>query len=94
MFGDKVRQLRESQSLLLRQVAANLEVDTAFLSKLERGEKRATREQVCKLAEFLGCQESELLTLWLSDKMMEFLNVEPFADEAIKLTQKRIKNGK
>jgi transcriptional regulator with XRE-family HTH domain len=32
-FGETVRDLRENKGLLLRQVAALLEVDTAFLSK-------------------------------------------------------------
>jgi transcriptional regulator with XRE-family HTH domain len=42
-FGETVRELRESKRLLLKQVAAFLEVDTAFLSKMERNEKKASR---------------------------------------------------
>ena len=48
-FGETVRDLRENKGLLLRQVAAVLEVDTAFLSKMERNEKKASRLQVLKL---------------------------------------------
>jgi transcriptional regulator with XRE-family HTH domain len=36
-FGYKIRTLREEQNLLLRQVASILEMDTAQLSKIERG---------------------------------------------------------
>ena len=52
-FGETVRDLRENKGLLLRQVAAVLEVDTAFLSKMERNEKKASRLQVLKLAKAL-----------------------------------------
>lgn len=91
-FGNTIRSLRESRGLLLRQVAAFLEVDTAFLSKLERGEKRASREMVCKLAAFLHIPEQKLLPLWLCDRIMETLNNDPYALEALKLTQQKIKN--
>ena len=92
-FGEKVRSLREAQNILLRQVAAHLEVDTAFLSKLERGEKKASREQACKLAEILSVPEQELLPLWLSDRLMEILNYDSYSEAAMKLTQRRIKNS-
>lgn len=92
IFGDKIRALREERGLLLRQVAAYIEVDTAFISKVERGEKKASREQVCKLAIFLNVPQEELIPLWLSDKLIDTLSDDPFANEAIKITQKRIKN--
>jgi transcriptional regulator with XRE-family HTH domain len=34
-IGEKIRIIRESKSLLLRQVAAYLEIDTALISKIE-----------------------------------------------------------
>jgi transcriptional regulator with XRE-family HTH domain len=90
-FGETVRDLRESKGLLLRQVAAFLEVDTAFLSKMERNEKKANRQQVQKLAKALETTEKELMTLWLSDKIIETLNDESEALNALKLTEKRLK---
>lgn len=45
-FGERIRELRESQGLLQRQLAANLEIDTPMFSKIERGERKAKREQV------------------------------------------------
>lgn len=52
-FGEKLRELRESQGLLQRQLAASLEIDTPMFSKIERGERRAKREQVERLASLL-----------------------------------------
>jgi transcriptional regulator with XRE-family HTH domain len=38
-LGDKIRELRTKQNLLLRQVASKLEVDTSIISKMERGQR-------------------------------------------------------
>ncbi|MCW3468032.1 helix-turn-helix domain-containing protein [Chitinophaga nivalis] len=89
-FGETIREIRENKGLLLRQVAAAIEVDTALVSKLERGERKAQREQVSKLARFLEMPEDTLLVVWLSDKVLEILEEEPLAGEALKQTAKRI----
>lgn len=91
-FGEHIRQLREQRNLLQRQVAALLETDTAFISKFEKGEKRITREQVLKLAALFKVSEKSLLPLWLSDRVKDTLQDDPFSIEALKLTEKRIKN--
>lgn len=95
-FGETVRELRESNSLLLRQVAAELEVDTAFLSKMERNEKRASRQMIDKLAKALGVKVEELLTLWLSEKLLDTLGAEEkaVAYNTLKMTVKRLKEIK
>jgi transcriptional regulator with XRE-family HTH domain len=45
-IGEIIRELREQKSLLLRQVAAEIEIDQALLSKIERNERMPTKEQV------------------------------------------------
>jgi len=89
-FGETIRALRESKGLLLRQVAAALEVDTALISKIERGERTAQREQVSKLAAMLEIEEERLMVIWLSDKIMNIVEEEPAAYKALKKTEKRI----
>ena len=39
MLGEKLKELRESKGLLQRQVAAELDVDTAYISKMENNDK-------------------------------------------------------
>lgn len=89
-LGDKLRELRESKGLLLRQVAAYLETDTAFLSKLERNERKAKREQVLQLASFLEYSSKELLTLWLSDQIYELVKKEETAIDSLRITLETI----
>ena len=49
MIGDKIRQLRESENILLRQLAAQLDMDTAMLSKMERGDRFFRKEDILAL---------------------------------------------
>ncbi|APU97164.1 transcriptional regulator [Sphingobacterium sp. B29] len=91
-FGIKIRQLREHKGLLLRQIAAALEIDTALVSKIERGERKASKEQVMKLAGLLEINPDELLVIWLSDKIVDMLEEEPLAYKALKNSEKRLKN--
>ena len=90
-FGQTIRNYREAKGLLLRQLAAALEVDTAFISKMERDEKQASRVHVERLATVLKVANDELLTIWLSDKLLNTLEQEPSAFNALKLTEKRLK---
>ena len=87
-LGDKIRQVRESKGLLLRQAAAFLEVDTALVSKLERGDRRPQKEQVIKLAEFLKIKPEELLVLWMADKITDFITHDELGVKALDLVKK------
>lgn len=90
-LGARLRELRESQGLLLRQVAAQIDVDTAFISKLERGERRAQREHITKIASVLNTKEDDLTILWLADKIKDVIQDEPLAYKALTLINKEIK---
>ena len=91
-LGQKIRELREKQNLLLRQVAAHLEVDTALMSKIERGGRNASKQQVIEIAKFLKANEEELLTLWLADKIESTIVEEPtIAYQAMKIANKKLK---
>lgn len=93
-LGDKIRELRTKQNLLLRQVASKLDVDTSIISKMERGERPIKKEQIAVLADILKADKEELYTLWLADQVMDVIKDEPLADEALKSVSKKIKKGK
>ena len=54
LLGRKIKKSREEQGVLQRQLAALLDIDTPMFSKIERGERRAKREQVIKIAEYFN----------------------------------------
>ena len=89
LLGKRIKELREEQKLLQRQLAAILEIDTPMFSKIERGDRRAKRGQVTTLAQQFKVDEKELLTLWLADKVLDALeeNDDKLKQEAIKIAQ-------
>ena len=74
LLGNKIKELREEQGLLQRQLAAILGVDVPMFSKIERGDRRAKREHVVILAQKLNADVQELLSLWLADKIIDAIN--------------------
>ena len=77
-LGQELRKIRESKNILLRQVASYLEIDTAMISKIERGERNLNRNQVIKLAEYYNVPEDKFLTLWVCGKVLNVVENEPF----------------
>lgn len=89
-FGERVRILREKQKLYLRQVAPLLEMDTAQLSKIEKGLRQLKREQISIIAEILKANSDELMTLWLADQIYAVVKDEKLANEAMQIAEKNI----
>lgn len=90
-LGNRIKALRESQGLLQRQLSAQLEIDTPMFSKMERGERRAQREHIARIATVLNTKQDDLTVLWLADKINDVIQNEPLAEKALKLTNKEIK---
>ncbi|OYU96253.1 MAG: transcriptional regulator [Bacteroidetes bacterium B1(2017)] len=84
LFGTKIRSLREASGILQRQVAYHLDIDSPMLSNVERGERKARREWIPKLAQLLKTNEDELLTAWLADRIQELVQDEKVAKDSIK----------
>ena len=76
LLGNKIKELRDEQGVLQRQLAAYLEIDTPMFSKIERGDRRAKRSQVILLAKYFHVDGKEMLTLWLADKVLDALDGE------------------
>jgi transcriptional regulator with XRE-family HTH domain len=90
-FGDKIRQLREANNLLQRQVASKLEIDTPMLSKIERGDRKAKKEQVLIFAKLFNTEKRLLLTLWLADQVYDLVKNEENAADALKIAENQFK---
>lgn len=93
-FGSKIKELREEKGLLQRQVASQLEIDTPMLSKIERGERKAKKEQILQFAKLYKADKDELLTLWLADQIYAVVKDEKLANEAMQVAEKKINSKK
>ena len=92
-LGQRIRELREQRGLLLREVAAQLEIDTAMISKIERGEKTCKKEHIGRLAEILQDSESDLMSIWLAEKVLDIVKGEPNAQSALDIVQKELEHA-
>ncbi|NLI23551.1 MAG: helix-turn-helix domain-containing protein [Bacteroidales bacterium] len=90
-LGQKLRELREQAGLSLRKAAMQVDVDVAILSKMERGERKLSKELVLKLAELYKADPNKLIIDFLSEKILYELEDEEFGLEALKVAEERIK---
>lgn len=89
-FGDIIRKNREKKGLLLRQLAAVVDMDTAILSKVERGERKARREQVKKIAEALDLDAKKLMIEYLSEIIAYEIIDEESASDVLKVAETKV----
>jgi predicted nucleotidyltransferase/plasmid maintenance system antidote protein VapI len=92
-FGEVIKKMRLERQLPLRTVAAFLDIDQAILSKIERGQRMATRNQVVKLTEYFSINESELIVSWLSDKLVYEVKDENVALKALQVAEEKVEYG-
>lgn len=90
-LGLRLRELREKAGFSLRKAAVAIDVDVAILSKMERGERKFSKEVVLKLAELYKTDPDKLIIDFLSEKVLYELENEDFGLEALKVAEKQLK---
>ena len=89
-FGEYIKLLRERNQLVQRQLASYLDMDTAMLSKIERGERRAKKEQIPEFAKQLNVNASELNIIWVADQVYDLIKNEVNASDILNVVAKKI----
>ena len=93
LLGNRIKEVRAKLDVRQRQLADMLDIDVPMYSKIERGDRRAKREQVVKLAEILNQDKTEFLSLWLADKIINVVESKDAINlGAIKLAHARLLN--
>jgi transcriptional regulator with XRE-family HTH domain len=90
IFGDKIRIQRVEKRITQRQLAAAIEIDTATYCKIEKGDRRAKREQVVTLANLLEIDTKELIRLWTADKVYDIIAEEEEATQILNVVAESI----
>ena len=89
-IGETLRKLREKSKLPLRKIAHQLDIDQSSLSKIERNEKRATKEQIGQLSKIFNVDEQELLIQFNSDNVVYEIKEEENPEKILKVAEKKI----
>ena len=91
---DLIREARLQQGIVLREAASATEIDQTIINKFEMGERKPSREQVVKLADFYGLDKDELIIAWKSDLICNNLKDEKLATQILKVAEQKIEYSK
>ncbi len=94
LTGDIIRQIRETKQLPLRKIAAILDIDTSYYSKIERNMKKATKEQIQQLEFFFELKKNTLMIPYLSERIYLEISDEDCAEQVLKVAEKKVKYKK
>lgn len=86
-----IRQLRESKQLPLRKIAALLDIDTSYYSKIERSERKVSKDQIHLLEQIFGVEKNCLMIPYLSEKIYFEISEEDCAGQVLKIAEARVK---
>jgi transcriptional regulator with XRE-family HTH domain len=87
-LGRRLRSLRKEKKETLREVAASASMDPAILSKIERGQRLPTTEQLKALARHLEDKEEGLQAERIAIEFCSRYKDSPYINEAIQIIQK------
>ena len=91
-FGETVKKLREEKQLPLRQVAEALEIDTSMLGKIEKNNRKPTKQLIEKFAKYFRVNDKDLTVAFLSDAIAyQVLDEEDLSNEIFKVAEAKVK---
>jgi len=90
-FGEYVKRLRTENNLTLTQLAAQLDMDSANLSKIENGKRDFDEKRLIKLANFFNLSIDKLKTEFFSDLIAKKIYQTKYCHETLLLAEEKIK---
>jgi transcriptional regulator with XRE-family HTH domain len=91
-LGRHIKNIREKSKKTLHQVAIGADIDSTILSKIERGERFPTVEQIKRLADFYGISEELLKTKFIAEKIIKDYGLNDTTLNAILLVREEFMN--
>lgn len=89
-LGQRLRKLRSEKGETLHQVSMGTDIDSPLLSKIERGYRLPTQEQMSKLASYFGISETEMKVMVTAEKIIKEFGISKTTYEAVKLVAEQI----
>ena len=89
-LGQYLRKLRKGREETLHQVSKETDIDSPLLSKIERGERLPTLEQLKKIANYYKVPEKSLKVIYTAEKILKEYGVNETTFNAIKLVSEQL----
>jgi transcriptional regulator with XRE-family HTH domain len=90
-IGDTLKKVRELKGIYLQLVADKTGINISILSRIENHKRMPTREQVILLSRFYKEEENDIIIAWLSDKIVNEMQNESLALQAMQVAEEKIK---
>lgn len=90
-FGEYIRKLRNQKGLTLTQLAAQLGIDSANLSKIENSKRQFDLKRIDKLAEIFKLKPEELVEECLSDQFAQTLYNSNCDIKVLRLAEEKVR---
>ena len=92
--GSYIRNLREEKNMPLRKLAAELDIDTSTLAKMEKGQRSFSLNMAPLLAKALEIDFKELQITLLAAMILEEHGDEEYASEGLKMAVKQLEKSR
>jgi HTH-type transcriptional regulator, competence development regulator len=90
-FGEYIRQLRKDSGLTLTQLAAQLELDSANLSKIENGKREFDEKRLERLAKVFRLDLNKVKTEFFSDLFAKKIYENNCSPEILTVAEEKVK---
>lgn len=89
-LGRFLRELRKERNETLHQVSKVTDIDSPLLSKIERGERLPTLDQLKRLSKFYKVSEASLKVKHTAEKILKEYGVNDTTYDAIQLVNEQL----
>ena len=89
-LGQYLRELRKERKETLHQVSKGTDIDSPMLSKIERGDRLPTYEQLKRLAKFYKVSEASLKVKYTAEKILKEYGANETTYDAIQLVNQQL----
>ena len=89
-FGEQLRKLREKNKLSLRELSSKLNIDSSLIGKIERNERKPSKEFIKQVAKFYKIEEKKMLNEFFSDYIAYKIIEEDIDINILKVAEKKV----
>jgi len=89
-LGQYLRTLRNEKNETLHQVSKQTDIDSPMLSKIERGYRLPTREQLKRLCKYFDVSKTELNIMRTAERIIKEYGANETTYEAVQMVKEQI----
>ncbi|MEO5645513.1 MAG: helix-turn-helix transcriptional regulator [Bacteroidia bacterium] len=89
-LGQHLRGLRKEKGETLHQVSKGTDIDSPMLSKIERGDRMPTLEQLKRLCRYFKVSETDLKVMHTAEKIIKDYGMNETTYEAVRMVEEQL----